>query len=89
MALNIKNQEVEELAEEVARLTKETKTEAIKNALRERKSRLILSSNIPDRAHRLKDFLVDRIWTQIPLQSSNEVSKEEREKILGYGEEGL
>ena len=40
MALNIKNPEVEILAAEVARLAQETKTEAIRQALLERKARL-------------------------------------------------
>ena len=40
MALNIKNPEVERLATEVANLARETKTEAIRRALEERKARL-------------------------------------------------
>jgi hypothetical protein len=40
MALNLKNAEVERLAAEVARLTGESKTEAIRRALYERKQRL-------------------------------------------------
>lgn len=40
MALNIKNQEVERLAAEVAKMTGETKTEAIRRALGERRQRL-------------------------------------------------
>src|SRR5215208_644444 len=40
VALNIKNAEVERLAEEVARLTGESKTEAVRRALSERKQRL-------------------------------------------------
>jgi antitoxin VapB len=39
MALNIKNPEVERLATEVALLARETKTEAIRRALEERKAR--------------------------------------------------
>ena len=39
MALNIKNPEVERLATEVAQLARETKTEAIRRALEERKAR--------------------------------------------------
>ena len=40
MALNLKNAEVERLAAEVARLTGESKTEAIRRALDERRQRL-------------------------------------------------
>lgn len=40
MALNIKSDQVERLAAEVAQLTGETKTEAIRRALEERKQRV-------------------------------------------------
>ena len=40
MAINIKRKETEELAKEVARMTGENQTEAITNALRERRERL-------------------------------------------------
>lgn len=40
MALNIRNQEADRLATKVARLTGETKTEAVTRALRERLARL-------------------------------------------------
>ena len=40
MPLNIKNLEVERLAEEIARLTGESKTEAVRKALEERRTRL-------------------------------------------------
>jgi antitoxin VapB len=40
MGLNIKNREVEELAKQIAEATGETKTEAIRQALLERKDRL-------------------------------------------------
>lgn len=44
MGLNIKNREVEELAGQVALATGETKTEAIRKALLERRDRLGLPS---------------------------------------------
>jgi antitoxin VapB len=89
MALNIKNQEVEELAAEVARLTKETKTEAIRRALLERKARLRLRPSPLSRRARLEALLQNRIWPEIPVEiRGKSVTKEEREKILGYGPEG-
>jgi len=42
LALNIKNSEVERLAEEASRLAGETKTESIRKALEERLARLRL-----------------------------------------------
>ena len=89
MALNIKNQEVEELAAEIARLTKETKTEAIRRALLERKARLRLRPSPLPRRARLAALLQNRIWPEIPAEIRGKtVTKEEREKILGYGPEG-
>ncbi len=41
MALNIKNSAVERLVEEVARLSGESKTEAVRRALEERKAKLV------------------------------------------------
>lgn len=40
MALNIRNPEVEKLAESLSKLTGETKTEAVRRALRDRLRRL-------------------------------------------------
>ena len=47
MALNIKNVDVERLAGEVANLAHETKTQAIKRALVERRARLQARSGKP------------------------------------------
>ena len=68
MALNIKNKEVERLAAEVADMTGESKTEAIRQALDERRRRLRL--RIPDdvRRERLVGFLerCRPIWSGAP-----------------------
>ena len=89
MALNIKNAEVEQLAAEVARLARETKTEAIRRALLERKARLRLRPSPLPRRARLEALLRGRIWPQIPAgMRGTRITKEEKEKILGYGPEG-
>src|ERR1700686_119913 len=54
MALNIKNPQVEKLAAEVARLAQETKTEAIRRALLERKARLQVRGGLGSRKERLE-----------------------------------
>ena len=90
MALNIKNPEVERLAAEVARLARETKTEAIKRALMERKRRLIVHRANAPKKDRLRRVLETRIWPEIPAEVlGRDISKEEREAILGYGPEGV
>ena len=86
--VNIKNPEVELLATEVAELAGETKTEAIRLALRERKERLARRSFATKR-ERLRTFLEKEVWPQIPEQYRGvEISKAEREKMLGYGPGG-
>jgi antitoxin VapB len=90
MALNIKNEQVERLAEEVARLTGETKTEAIRQALLERRGRLRLRLPAAKRTRRLQSFLEREIWSRIPPdQLGRAPDREERERILGYGPEGV
>ena len=87
MALNIKDAETERLAAEVAALAHETKTRAINVALRERKERLTARV---DRRQRLRHFLADEVWPQVPAEALGAApSKDEREEILGYGPEGV
>jgi antitoxin VapB len=88
VSLNIKNPEVVRLAEQVARMAGETKTEAIRRALEERKARLKLKSGSP-RSRSLRKFLEAEVWSKLPSHAlGREISKEEEEKLLGYGEHG-
>jgi antitoxin VapB len=90
MALNIKDPETERLAEEVAEITGETKTRAVKVALDERLRRLKRRVVRRNRADALRRLLEDEIWPQIPRDVLGKpVTKEEREAILGYGPEGV
>jgi antitoxin VapB len=91
MALNIKNEETEKLAAEVASMTGETKTGAVKQALRERRDRLRLESGREERPYRgMQQWLETEIWPQIPdaLLDKPPMTKAEREEILGIGPEG-
>ena len=65
MALNLKNSAVERLAAEVARLTGESKTEAIRRALEERRQRLKTPS-IDERRARVLRLLERKIWPMLP-----------------------
>lgn len=90
MALNIKNTEVERLAEQVARLTGETKTEAVRRALEERKNRLAVRVADTSRAARLTAFLEREFWPTVPASElGRRLSRDEEETILGYGETGV
>ncbi len=90
MALNIKNPEVEKLAAEVASLAQESKTEAIRRALLDRKQRLTLRRSNTAKLDRLQRLLRNRIWPEIPRNIfGRRVTKREREKVLGYGPDGV
>ncbi len=89
MALNLKNEEVERLAAELARLTGESKTEVIRRALIERRQRLAYRLNPGDREARVLRFLEREVWPRIPAdQLGRSLSREEEDQILGYGAAG-
>ena len=90
MALNIKNEEVEQLAAEVARLTGESKTEAIRRALAERRQRLAYRVRPENRETQALRFLEREVWPRIPAdQLGRRLSRREEDEILGYGPEGV
>jgi len=70
MALNIKNAQVESLATEIAELTGESKTEAIRRALEERRQRLAFQVVHENRAEELRSFLEREVWSVIRARSS-------------------
>jgi antitoxin VapB len=79
VALNIRNREAAQLAEEVARLAGETKTEAVTRALRDPLERLRR-----ERAgRRLADELA-RACAALPVKD-----RRSADEILGYDEHGL
>lgn len=89
VALNIKNDEVERLAAEVARITGESKTEAIRRSLAERRQRLSYRVSPANRQTRALRFLEDEVWPRIPAdQLGRRLSRDEEDEILGYGPEG-
>lgn len=78
MPLTIRNREVERLASEVARLTGETKTEAVRKALELRLAELTRKQR-PDRVLR---FLEEEVWPRIPPELLGRgVSKEEMDEL--------
>ena len=82
MALNIRNDRAEELAITVSRLTGETKTQAVTQALQERLDRL--------RAQNSKRSMVE-IALEIARECDKlpELDNRSAEEILGYDEDGL
>lgn len=82
MALNIRNAEAEKLAEALAKLTGETKTQAVTTALRDRLARV--------RRARAKQRLADELDTiathcaTLPVLDARSA-----DEILGYDETGV
>ncbi len=65
MAMSIKNPELEQLAQELSRLTGSSKTEVIRQALKEKKERLTAGAGM-DRKKRLLSYLENRVWPNAP-----------------------
>lgn len=81
MALNIRNAEAEKLAEALARLTGETKTDAVTRALRDRLARV--------RRERARRGLADEL-DDLALQCARlpVVDQRSDDEILGYDSAG-
>ena len=89
MALNIKDPETERLAAEAAALTGESKTEAVRLALRELIDRRSVDRDVQQQEERLRRFLEDEIWPLLPPdQLGRPLSKAEQEALLGIGTDG-
>ena len=89
MPLNIKNEEVERLATEVARLAGETKTEAVRQALLERRRRLTHRLGPVPRRDRALQYLERDVWPLVPAsERGRRLTAAEEDAILGYGPDG-
>ena len=90
MAMNIKDPEAERLAAEVADLTGNTKTGAVREALRHERDRLKARGTPEERKRSLREFLEQDIWPLIPPDVLGKpITKAEREEILGIGPDGV
>lgn len=84
MALNIKDPEVDRLAEELAsRMGHRNKTQAIRDALRAQLS--TLDTEAGAQLTHLLDVMRTEIWPLLPDRTP--ITKREREEILGYDPE--
>lgn len=85
MPLNIKDPVTEQLARDVAAMTGESKTGAIRTALRERKARLEVTHPTRDREHAITAWLEDTVWAKLPSGSRGLApSHAEQDELLGY-----
>jgi antitoxin VapB len=89
MALNIRNGEVERLVSEVAAATGKSKTEVVRRALELQRGSLT-GLRRKEKIRSFRRFLEEEFWPELPPGVLGlSLSKEEREAILGYGEEGV
>ena len=89
MSLNIKNHEVEALVDEVARLAGESKTEAVRKALAERRDRLVFRDGGRRRGERFLSYLRESVWPEAPSDAlDRRLTREEEDRILGYDKDG-
>lgn len=90
MALNIKLPETERLATEVAQLTGESKTGAVRAALRERKTRLLIAQGGGGRGQRMLAVLEGQVWPDLPAGvRGSTITREQEDEILGFGADGV
>lgn len=89
MALNLKNAEVAQLAAEVAALANESKTEAIRRALLERKARLTSAGRSQKRSERAASVLA-AFRADLPKELlGKRLTRAEEDEILGFGPDGV
>lgn len=94
MALNIEDEETQRLAAEVAEMTGDTETGAVREALREKQERLQLEEGREarrrERPRNMQEWLEKEIWPHIPEEELGKpLTKAEVEEILGFGPEGV
>ena len=71
-------------------MTGESRTEAIRQALLERRRRQRTRVTFAAREGRLSTFLEREVWGRVPAnQLGRAPDRAERERILGYGEDGV
>lgn len=89
MALNLKSPEVDTLAAEVAALAHESKTEAVRQALIERKDRLTAAMVGRTRSERVASLLADFRASLPEAVRGTPLTREQEDEILGFGPDGV
>lgn len=89
MPLNIKDPVTERLVREVTAMTGESKTGAVRQALRERKQRLLIARSGALRGDRMVELLEQRLWPNLTDDvRGRPLTRAEEDEILGYGPAG-
>lgn len=86
MALSIKNREVEELARELARITKKPITEAVRDSLKREleRAKVIATARPRDDDYVERILEIGRRCAALPVLDDRSA-----DAILGYGDDGL
>jgi antitoxin VapB len=81
MALSIKSPEVEKLVEALAAMTGESKTEAVRRALVERRERLSLQQTRREPGSDFLRYLEEEVWPKAPPgQLGRRLSRDEEDE---------
>lgn len=86
MAMNIKDPEAERLVAELAALTSQTKTGAVRQAVRAELVRVRQASHPQRRT--LQRLLEEQVWPTIPDGARTPLDKGQQERLLGIGPDG-
>lgn len=74
-------------SKEVAAMTGETATEAIRKALEERRDRLQFQVVRTDRKAEMFRYLTENVWPRVATEVLGKgISQAEQDELLGYGE---
>lgn len=90
MGIDFEDAEMRKLATEVAEMTGETETEAVREALRERRERVGPKPRRQTKYPTMREWMEKEIWPHIPPEELGKppLTKAEVEEILGIGPEG-
>ena len=84
MAINIRNAKVEQLADELADMTGESRTATILHALEERREKITRGPARKAQIARVLAFLEKEVWPNIPKNLlGRRLPKTKRERVLG------
>lgn len=86
MAMNIKDPEAERLVAELASLTAQSKTGAVREAVRAELERVKRLAH--PRRRDLRQLLEVEVWPTIPDEARRPLSRAEEEQLLGIGSDG-
>ena len=87
--MRIDDPETERLIAEVARRTGASPADAVRTAVAQRLAALDRQALVEARARRLRRYLEREVWPLLPVPRPTPMSRSERERILGYGPEGV